>query len=302
MSFQSVKVRVPGSTSNLGPCFDLCGLAIQMYAEVAIEPGGQGFQFDVRGEGAETIRRLESNLVLHAAEAVWKQAGISPEGMRIAIDNSIPLFSGLGSSGAAVAAGLMAANACCGSPLSREILLTLGTELEGHPDNVAASLLGGLALSSNVAGRIRSLSYRSPEPLEFAALLPRIQISTKESRKRLPTHYPAGDAVFNVSRAAQLAAAFASGRLSEVPFAFDDRMHQPYRADQVPYLFEAIRAAEEGGAWGAFLSGSGPSVGALCAPERSATVVEAFRTILRRHRIPGKAFAVGIDNQGAILL
>jgi homoserine kinase len=302
MKLQSAKVRVPGSTSNLGPCFDLCGLAIRLYAEVAFEPGGRGFQFDVRGEGAETIRQLESNLVLRAAEAVWKQAGVSPENMRIAIDNSIPLFSGLGSSGAAVAAGLMAANACCGSPLSMEDLLTLGTELEGHPDNVAASLLGGLALSSNVNGRILSLSYRSPQPLTFAVLLPQLQISTQESRKKLPSHYPAGEAVFNVSRAAQLAAAFATGRLNEVRFAFEDRMHQPYRAKQVPYLYDAIQAAEEAGAWGAFLSGSGPSVGALCAPEQSLPVVKAFREVQDRHRIPGKAFSVEIDNQGAILL
>jgi homoserine kinase len=296
MNFQSVKVRVPGSTSNLGPCFDLCGLAIGMYAEAAFKPGGRGFQFDIRGEGAESIRQLESNLVLRAAEAAWKQADVSPEGMRIAIDNSIPLFSGLGSSGAAVAAGLMAANACCGFPLRMEALLTLGTELEGHPDNVAASLLGGLALSSNVEGRIRSISYRSPE------LLPRLQISTRESGKRLPTHYAAGEAVFNVSRAAQLAAAFATGRLDEVRFAFEDRMHQPYRAEQMPYLYDAIRAAEAAGAWGAFLSGSGPSVGALCAPERSARVVKAFREVQDKRQIPGKAFSVGIDNQGAILL
>jgi len=297
-----VRVRVPGSTSNLGPCFDLCGLAVQIYIEVAFEPCDEGLSWTLEGEGADLIRRTEDNLVLEAAQRLWRLVGFTPPGLNVRIHNAIPLYSGLGSSGAAVAAGLVAANALAGAHASLESLLALGTEIEGHPDNVTASLLGGLVLSCRDGDRVHSLSYRYPKPLSLAVLIPQAEISTRHSRQSLPDAYTSEDAVFNVSHAAQLAAAFASGRLEEAGFAFEDRFHQPPRAQQMPYLFDAIAAARAAGAFGAFLSGSGPSVGALGAPETIPAVLDAFRAIVKRFGLGGRVLALPIDYEGAQIL
>jgi len=298
----TIRVRVPASTANLGPGLDIFGLALGLYAEVTFAPAEQGFEFDIEGEGAEMIREVDNNLVFHAAERLWKHTNTQPAGARISIRNSIPLCSGLGSSGAAIVAGLVGATAFSSAGLSDNELLTLATAIEGHPDNAAASLYGGLVLSTALENRIVALSYRCPEPLAVVLLYPRITISTHESRKLLPKTVTFEQAIFNLGRAAHLAAAFSTGRLEEVPFAFEDRLHQERRSVHMPYLFDAIRVAREAGAIGAFLSGSGPTVGAFCRPERTEAVAEAFRSIQERFNLEGKVYTPSIDYEGARVL
>jgi len=299
---KSVTVRVPASTANLGPGLDVFGLALGLYAEVAFTAAGSGFEFDIEGEGAEAIREVGNNLVFIAAERLWEKTGKRPAGARISIRNQIPLCSGLGSSGAAIVAGLVGANAFSEAGLSNDALLALATEIEGHPDNVAASLLGGLVLSSKIEDRISALSYRCPKPLTVVLLYPRITISTHESRKLLPKTVTFDEAIFNIGRAAHLAAAFSAGRLDEVPFAFEDQLHQGRRSVQMPYLFEAIAAARQTGAIGAFLSGSGPTVGAFCEPGRADAVAGAFRGIQERFQLEAEIYTPPIDYEGACLL
>lgn len=298
----AVRVRVPASTANLGPGLDVFGLALGLYAEVSFVPRDGGFEFEVEGEGAEAIRKVEDNLVFHAAQRLWKQTDTQPAGALITIRNAIPLCSGLGSSGAAIVAGLVAANAFSRAGLSNEALLKLATEIEGHPDNVAASLLGGLVLSTPLEDRIVALSYRCPKPLAVVLLYPRILISTHESRKLLPKTVTLEEAIFNLGRAAHLAAAFSVGRLEEVSFAFEDRLHQERRSVQMPYLFDAIRTAREAGALGAFLSGSGPTVGAFCTPGQVQAVAAAFRSVQERFELEGEIYTPPIDDEGARLL
>ncbi len=298
----AVRVRVPASTANLGPGLDVFGLALGLYAEVTFSPAEDRFEFDIEGEGEETIRDINNNLVFRAAERLWKQTQTRPAGARISIRNAIPLCSGLGSSGAAIVAGLMGANAFSHGGLSNDELLTLATEIEGHPDNVAASLLGGLVLSTTLEDRVVALSYRCPEPLRVVVLYPRTTISTHECRKLLPRTVTFEEAIFNLGRAAHLAAAFSTGRLEEIPFAFDDRLHQQRRSVLMPYLFDAIAMARKAGALGAFLSGSGPSVAAFCRPERTEVVAEGFRAIQKQFRLEGEIYTPPIDDRGACLV
>jgi homoserine kinase len=299
-----VRVRVPASTSNLGPCFDLCGLAVGLYVNIEIAPSAHSSAVELvsQGEGADVLTRIADNLAVTTVQKVWERAGIEPIAVRMTIHNSIPLFSGLGSSGAAVAGTMIAVARMAGLEWSMEDFLTLGTEIEGHPDNVTASLLGGLVLSSTVNGRVHSTVYHYPHPIEFVVMYPRIHVPTKDSRKLLPENYPAGDAVFNVSRAAQLAAAFASGRLPEIGFAFEDKMHQPYRQATLPHLEKSVEAAQSAGAWGAFLSGSGPSVGALCSPEQGEAVEKAFQKVLMEMGVEGRTWRLPIDKEGVEIL
>lgn len=295
-------MRVPGSTSNLGPAFDCCGLALGIYAEIEFLPRDQGFEFHFEGEGSEVFLQGENNLVLQAAERLWMETETTPPGAFIHVKNSIPLFSGLGSSGAAIVGGLLAAREFAQVSVSNEQLVTWGTELEGHPDNVAASLLGGLVFSSKVDDSIVARAYHSPVPVAGVIFLPNLQVSTRLSREALSAEIPREDAVFNMGRVANLAAAYATGRLSEVPFAFEDRLHQPGRAQKMPYLHDAIRSAYEAGAFGAFLSGSGPSVAALCEPAVEVEVAEAFRAFQQKEGLQGRVLTLPVDDRGARIL
>ena len=272
------------------------------------DPGRASRPFDrdrtgmVLGEGAGTIQATEDNLVFRAAKRLWEETGTQPGGVCISIRNAIPLCSGLGSSGAAIVAGLVAANAFSHAGRSNEELLMLAMEIEGHPDNVAASLLGGLVLSTTLEKHVVALSYRCPQPLAVVLLYPRITISTHESRKLLPKTVTLEEAIFNLGRATHLAAAFCTGRLEEVSFAFEDRLHQQRRSVLMPYLFNAIATAREAGAIGAFLSGSGPTVAAFCTPEQTEAVAEGFRSVQKRFQLEGEVYTPPIDYEGARLL
>lgn len=295
----SVRVRVPASTSNLGPGFDAFGLALGLYAEVTFRLTDKPDSLEVTGEGEDQILLSEDNPVLQAASLVWQRAEMPRRGWSIRIENSIPLFSGLGSSGAATVAGLLAADALAGNPLSRNDLLFLATQLEGHPDNVVASLLGGFTIACQEQGMVHACAYPCPEKMRAVVLHPKLVVATHASRKALPREISREAAVFNIARAAQLAAAMALGLLDGIECAFDDALHQHHRSAQMPYLFEAIKAARKAGAWGAFLSGSGPSVAALCAVDICGKVAAELETIRERFSLEGKTMILPIDNQGA---
>ncbi|MGZ4135157.1 MAG: homoserine kinase, partial [Tumebacillaceae bacterium] len=160
------KVRVPATTANLGPGFDVVGMALNLYNEVEMEEIPYGLEITVEGEGADEIARDESNLVYQAAEHIFCRTGYNPSGLRIHLKNAIPVTRGLGSSSAALVGGMVAANRLCGEPFDLEALLQMAIELEGHPDNVAPALLGGIVVSGKVRGTWRTLRLQPPEELE----------------------------------------------------------------------------------------------------------------------------------------
>ena len=223
-----VRVRVPATTANLGPGFDTLGLALAFHNEVVAAPA-DGVTVRVEGEGAGYLPTDERNVVARGIRLAFEEVGHPFTGCVLHCLNRIPAARGLGSSAAAWVGGLVAGNALMGSPLSTETLLKLAARAEGHPDNVAAALLGGLTVSCDVDGRTIALRLPVPSGLQWIVLVPEVTSSTAEARSVLPVTVPRSDAVFNVQRVSLLLAALQVGRGEVLGTAMDDRLHQPYR-------------------------------------------------------------------------
>ena len=233
---QAVTLAVPASTSNLGPGFDTLGMALDLCNEVTLQVGhiGDASGVDhISGAGADSLATDESNLVLRAANALYRKLGQTPPPLRATLHNRIPLARGLGSSGAAAIGGLVAANILTGEHLGEADLLALATDIEGHPDNVAPALMGGLVISAVAEARDgrRILTHRlPPPPVAIVLCIPDQPLATEVARRVLPQHVPLGTAVHNLGRVALLVAALATGDYTHLRQAMDDRLHQPPRA------------------------------------------------------------------------
>lgn len=263
-----VRVTVPATIANLGPGFDTLGLAIDLRNELEIEPAASGFTVEVEGEGRDILKDPEENLVIRALGIFSETTGLRLPGLRLRLVNRIPLARGLGSSSAAIVAGLVGINAMMGSPLGKEELLSLACRLEGHPDNIAPALLGGLVVSVTLDGsRVLAHSIKPPQGLDMVLAIPDFHVATRRAREILPRSFPLGDVVFNMSRAAMLVAKFLEGDFGDLGALMEDRLHQPYRSELVPGMEEAFLSARKAGALAVVLSGSGPSVAAFVARE-----------------------------------
>jgi len=256
----SVSVKVPATSANLGPGFDTLGMALSHYDEYSVELIDSGLEIVVSGEGEDGTPRDESNLIYRAFKLVFDSLGQPVPPVRLTCQNAIPHGRGMGSSGAAVAGGVMLAAGLLQDKieLSEQQLLEFATELEGHPDNVAPALFGGLTIAwvDDEGPKHKKLTvHRGISPL---VLVPTHQMSTKLARSLQPESVPHTDAVFNVSRSALLVAA-----LTQSPelmmAATEDRLHQNYRASAMPETADLIAKLREGG-HPAVVSGAGPSV------------------------------------------
>ena len=262
MENRNVAVRVPATSANLGPGFDCLGMALDWWNEVhmAVAPSPE---VRVLGEGVDSLGRGEDNLVYKAARMAFAEADEEPTALSIWCENRIPLARGLGSSAAAIVAGLVAASALCLKPLSQECLLQLAVNLEGHADNVAPALLGGCRVVVRDNGDITASLLPLPLELKAVIFVPDMPMPTSEARAVLPTEVTREDAVFNLSRVALLVNALATDRLGDIMIATQDRLHQPAREKIFPAMKYIFRAARAAGALGVFLSGGGSSVLAL---------------------------------------
>ena len=242
-----VIARIPASTTNLGPGFDVLGLALRLYSTVTLEvTDTSGNEVVVTGVDADKIPSTTEHVAFQAAELVLKRdGGKVPPGLKLSIDNGIPAIRGLGGSGTAILGGLMTANELCDSPLSKEELLNLAAKLEGHPDNVAASYLGGLVVCAQENGHVHTVQLRCPDELSVVLAIPNFTLSTQQARSVLPQQVELADAIYNTSRSSLLVAAIAAGKLSLLAVAMKDRLHQPYRAALIPGFDDVGEAAGE---------------------------------------------------------
>lgn len=253
-----LRVRVPATTANLGAGFDCLGLALSLFNEVDAEEA-EGLEIQVEGEGAGELPTDATNLVWRAARRVFDHVGRAPSGVRLHLRNAIPLESGLGSSAAATVAGLLIGNALLGNPLDDATVLDLAVDMEGHPDNVAPALLGGLVVAGRAdSGRLLVETVAVP-PLTAVVVMPAFRLSTAQARRALPATVPMADAVFNLSHTALTLLALQRGDHAALAEAMADRLHQPYRAPLAPGLTAALDVARELGA-AAAISGAGPAV------------------------------------------
>lgn len=258
-----IRVQVPATTANLGPGFDCLGMALELYNIVEFSKISRGLVIEVEGDNADKLPRDEKNLVYRAARRVFERGRRVPEGLRIKLANNIPVGRGLGSSAAAVVGGIIAAGKMCGTNLSMREMLNLACSIEGHPDNIAPALLGGLVIYTSLEGEITWTKIDLPPAIKAVIAIPDFTMNTRDAREALPQLVTMRDAVYNISRAALLVAALQKGDLSILGTAMDDRLHQPYRQGAIPGFKKVISAARLAGARGVALSGAGPTIVAL---------------------------------------
>jgi homoserine kinase len=260
-----VTVSVPATSANLGPGYDCLGLAFDLRHEVTFSAvPTHELKISASGEDHHMIPITEENLVHKSAEIIFKHLNWRPAGLHIRQENKIPIGSGLGSSSSAVLAGMFGANALAGSPLSKLEILQMATHIEGHPDNVAPAVFGGLILG--IQGGNGLVVEQLPIPaLEVVIVLPDFQLLTADARAALPKQVPLSDAIFNASRVGFLIRALETADYAKLRVAMQDRLHQPYRISLIPGMKEAFQAARDAGAAGVALSGAGPSLIAFAA-------------------------------------
>ncbi len=303
---RKVTVEVPASSANLGAGYDCLGVALAMTDTVQLEVRGWSrseIELTVEGQGRGELTGDRNNRFVAGFEAALEAArGDLPDGVgwRIVMHNDIPLERGLGSSAAATVGGLVAGNALLGGPLSTTDLLRLATDIEGHPDNAAAALLGGFTVSAIVGDVVEAVRFDVPRELRAVLFIPDQRFSTDAMRDALPLKVPLADAVANIGAVGLGVAGLATGRTDLLRLLTVDRIHEPYRAKAFPALPRLLAAAREAGALGACLSGAGSTIIAFADNMAAFTQIEAaFAAAAADLDLPGRVTVVEPRNKGA---
>ena len=304
----AIRVAAPATTANLGPGYDCLGMALDIWNTVEVEPLPEGSapSVSVSGEGAGELEDGPENLVYRSMEFLYRELGRPMPPLQVSCDNEIPLARGLGSSAAAIAGGLAAANALSGGEFAARDLLEMAATIEGHPDNVAAAVMGGLQLvvtehPSTSSGQtdagentlrqaqdrlLYTVPVSVPAAIHAVLFIPETRIATADARAVLPQQLSVADAVHNMARVALLVAGMATNHPEYLSVATQDRLHQPYRQPLFPAMKLLMKAALDAGALGAFLSGSGSTVLAL-AQGREMTVAYEMAEAARQASVEG---------------
>ena len=307
VSSLSVSVRVPATSANLGPGFDALGLALDLFNTLTLHSCDQD-SLSAQGEGAAELAGAQTTIAHDAAHRVLRALDCDVAGVHVQMHNAIPLARGLGSSSAAIVGGMCAANEWAhrthSVSLSPRALLDLATTIEGHPDNVAPALMGGLvaAACEPDGDALAVAAVRVPMKLwpQFAVWIPDAELSTHKARGVLPATVSRADAIYNLSRAALLVAALSAGDFEAMREALKDRLHQAQRAPLVPGFDAIVAAALDAGALGATLSGAGPTILAWIAPNANADDVRASMEVAAASsQVAGRALLLRASETGA---
>ena len=294
-------VRAPASSANLGPGFDSLGLSVPLHTTLRVTPQDVTEVVPL-GPELEGTPADESNYVYRAMLLAARRAGRPLPPARVEIETEVPLARGLGSSAAALVAGIVAGNELLGRPLTGETVLDVAAREEGHPDNVAPALFGGIVVATLDKLGTHYVRLDPPANLGVTVLVPDFELSTSKARAVLPREYSRADAVHALSHAALLAAALAQGRLELLRHAMQDYIHQVWRAPLVPGLSDILESAHEHGALGAALSGAGPTV--LCfhdTREPTAPLHTYLNGVMLRNGLTGRVMDFGIDTRGTVI-
>ena len=301
-----IRVKAPATTANMGPGYDCLGLALDVWNTLEIEvlKGGEPV-VEVTGEGADELGTGRDNLIYRAMEFLFQDVGEDMPAVRINCDNAIPIARGMGSSAAAIAGGLVAANYLCSQEYTANDLLEMAATIEGHPDNVAAAVLGGMQLvimdQTDEGNRLYTVPLNVPPELHAVVFVPQVRISTKDARAVLPEKVSMADAVHNMGRVGLLVAAMATNHPEYLTVATQDRIHQPYRQPLFPAMKVIFQAALDAGAMGVFLSGSGSTVLALT-KGREMTVAYEMAEAARQASVEGNVSVTQPTVRGAHLV
>lgn len=254
------KIQIPATSANLGAGFDALGLALTFYNYVEME---QSDRIDIASSDGMEIPTDEKNLIYISAKDLFSVCGKKLEGLKLRQTNAIPMARGLGSSSACIIAGLVGANKMLGDPLTKDDLVDLSAQIEGHPDNTAPALLGGIVTAVFDGRKVHWVKQEVFTKLKFVAIIPDFELKTEKARACLPKEIAHKDAVYNLSRAALFSASLLTGKFENLRTAVDDRLHQPYRMELIPHCKEVFDIAYTHGAYGAYISGAGPTIMAI---------------------------------------
>ncbi len=309
-----VTVKVPATSANLGPGFDCLGLALPIYNTLTIEETvlpGTGVEINLMSEGDnidemifDNVPKDENSIVYKAVEMLYNSIGQEPSELRINIQSQIPITRGLGSSASVVVGGLIAANKLLGSPADTTALLSIATEVEGHPDNVAPAILGGFVMSSREDdGSIITEKLNWPEEWDITVCIPDFELSTNIARSVLPESVPLQDAVFNAKHLAMLIQAINTKDVKLMKNALHDRLHQPYREKLIPGMKEIMEAfIHEDNVIGTVLSGAGPSILVISHKYDLDKIKSTVRSIWESLSIKSDIRTLKIENNGAEII
>ena len=293
-----IKIRVPGTSANVGPGFDALGLALTIY---------NTFSFEEKSDGKLTIRGVDkkyqgtTNLVYRSMQKVFKKAGHHSKGLYIHSDVGIPISRGLGSSATCIVGGLFGANALIGSPLTTEELFDIAVEMEGHPDNVAPAIFGGLVVSLTDQGKNFYIKSAIHPTFEFYAIVPDFPLSTSDARQVLPKKINFSDATHNLPRATMTYLALVNGSEEILRVSMKDRLHQPYRKKLIAHYDVITRKARDMGCLNTCISGAGPTILAINSVNNPSFLNEM--SVYLKEKVPGwQLIPLFPDNAGVQIL
>lgn len=261
-----INIQIPATSANLGAGFDALGLALTYYNYAQME---EWDCIDISSTDGVEVPCDENNLIYISAKDLYNVCGKKLDGLKIRQTSNIPMARGLGSSSACIIAGLVGANTMLGNPLTKDDLVDLAAQIEGHPDNTAPALLGGIVTAVFDGKKVHWVKQEVNTKLKFAAIIPDFELKTEKARACLPKEISHKDAVYNLSRAALFSASLLTGKLENLRTAVHDRLHQPYRMELIPNAREVFDIAYNHGAYGAYISGAGPTIMAIVDEENT---------------------------------
>lgn len=294
-----IKIRIPATSANLGAGFDALGLALSFYNYVEME---ESDRVEISSADDIAVPTDESNLIYVSAKDLFEVCGKKLAGLKLRQTNNIPMARGLGSSSACIVAGLVGANTLLGNPLTTDDLVDLAAQIEGHPDNTAPALLGGIVTAVFDGRKVHWVKQEVFTKLKFAALIPDFELKTEKARACLPKEVSHKDAVYNLSRAALFSASLLTGKFENLRTAVHDKLHQPYRMELIPNCREVFDIAYTHGAYGVFISGAGPTIMAI-ADESNEFFEGKMKFSLENAGLTGwQVREFHIDNEGTKLI
>ena len=293
-----IRVRVPATSANMGPGFDSLGIALSLYNEFEFEELEYGLKFS----GIPEEFCNEENIIYQAMKLCFDKAGYKYKGLKISeIDQDVPISRGLGSSSTCIVGGLVGANEIMGKRFSNDELLDMAVEIEGHPDNVAPALLGGMVVAIMEENKTIYDKVDVKGGIKFVSIIPNFRLSTEKARSVLPKEITLKDGVYNVSRAALMVACFTSGRYNLIKNACKDSFHQNYRSKLINGFDEVYNKCYELGGLGCYLSGAGPTIMAII-DEKDERFSNKLKEFLRIKNLEWDILELSLDNEGAVII
>ena len=298
-----VKVRVPGSSANMGPGFDSLGLALTIYNYIEAEETDGGLEIEILdAETKEFLPTDEKNLVYKSMKYLFEKAGYTPKGLKLVLKSEVPVTRGLGSSSACIVGGLVCANELSGRKFSRREIMAMATAIEGHSDNVCAACVGGFTVSVYNKEEIFYYSHKLPKDLKFLVLIPDYAVTTQKARNTLPGYYPRREVSFNISHASLMVASMVSGNYENLLCAIDDKVHEPYRKVFIDGYQKIYNKLKSYGALGTYISGSGPTLVSIVEADDAEFFLEDISEYMQKAYPTWTLKLLDVDNEGVKIL